>query len=372
MNNNENLTKSQKLALQCFNKYTQKYKAEAKNDIKQILSLSNNDYKDYNTAIKNLKKYSRVGVHFHPDRPDSLMKTTIENLFEQGFYKNQFETHISSGDVSAYKGGDRDIWEKELFDGAYNGAHIRNSERPKYGSLDLLQLPDGPSPRFGSCYFLLKPEVSHRCTFTYLDSHQKPKERGTFEEFDLIMLALLRDTFHYNNTLGEMNFSVKKLLYHFSNDLEKPIKNLSVKTPGRHLNNYIEAQIHGNISLKEDVEILVADPSFRKTEIGEVIRQTCKKYSIKLLWHMGFVMKLIDIPDDFRGKEMPKLAEFITKENYIDTHHLGLAVMELYSNPKKWKKWGSKREVVQKIKLLWHVLVKYGKNYYKIIDSLEE
>jgi len=364
MSGKDILLKSQKNALLYFNKYAQKFKAEAQSEIRSILSLSNIDYDFYSKAIDNIKNYARIGIHFHPDRPDSSMKTTIENLFEQGLYKNQFETLISSGAVSPFKGGSRDNWEKDLFCGAYNKAYVKNSDRPKYGSLDLLQSPDGPSPRFGSCYFLLKPEVSHRCTFTYLDSHQKPKERGTFEEFDLIMSALLRDTFHYYNTLGERNITVKELLNHFNNDLIKPVKNVSVKSPKRNLNHYIEAQIHGSISLENDAELLIADPSFKGTDVGEKIIQTCKKYSVKLLWHMGFALKLKEIPDDFRGNEMPKLAEFITKEDYIDTHHLGLAVMEIYSNPKKWKKWGSQKDAVQKIKLLWHVLVKYGKKLH--------
>ncbi|MGQ7111171.1 DUF3626 domain-containing protein, partial [Escherichia sp. TWPC-MK] len=35
--------------------------------------------------------------------------------------------------------------------------------------------PDGPAPRFGSCYFLLSPKVSSRSTYTYLDSHTSGK-----------------------------------------------------------------------------------------------------------------------------------------------------------------------------------------------------
>jgi hypothetical protein len=113
---------------------------------------------------------------------------------------------------------------------------------------------------------------------------------------------------------------------------------------------------------------MVADPSFRKTDIGEKIIQTCNKYSIKLLWHIGFAIKLNEIPDNFRGNEMPKLAEFITEDDYIDTHHLGLAIIDLNVNPKKWGIWGSQQDIVQKIKLLWHVLVKYGKKYREICE----
>jgi hypothetical protein len=367
MKNEHKLTNSQKSALEYMNKYSNKLVKQARNDINGILYNSNNTIEDYNCAIENLRNKARVGVQFHPDRPDSSLKTTIENLFEQGIYKNQFETLISSGGASAFKGGDRDKWEKDLFGRAYNGRFTKNSERPKYGSLDLLQFPDGPSPRFGSCYFLLKPNVSHRCTFTYLDSHQKPKERGTLEVFDLIMNGLLRDTFHYDNTLGQHDITIKQLLYHLSNAIEKPMEDISKKETKRTLNNYIEAQIHGVISLQNDVEIMVADPSFRETDIGDKITKTCRKYSIELLWHMGFALKLDEVPNDFRGKEMPKLAAFITKNGFIDTHHLGLAAIDQQLNPNKWKPWGSQREITQKIKLLWHVLVKYGKKYEEII-----
>jgi len=368
MNDNSALTKSQKSALRFINRYALKFRTEARNEINGILKNSNNTLEDYDTAIESLRKNVRVGIHFHPDRPDSSLKTTIGNLLDQGIYKSQFETFISSGAVSAFRGGSRDKWEKDLFGGAYNGFFTKVNERPKYGSLDLLQFPDGPSPRFGSCFFLLKPEVSKRCTFTYMDSHQKPKERGTLDEFDLIMLGLLTDTFHYNNTLGQKDISVRQLLHHLINSLGEPIGDLSNKTPKRTLNNYIEAQVHGLISLQNDIEIMVADPSFRKTDIGDIIIQTCNKYSIKLLWHMGFALKLNEIPDDFRGNEMPKLAEFITKDDFINTHHLGLAIMDLHYNQKKWESWGSQKDVIQKIKLLWHVLVKYGKKYKEICE----
>jgi hypothetical protein len=61
---------------------------------------------------------------------------------------------------------------RRLFGGAYHCDDATNAQRPKYGALDLMRHPDGPAPRFGSCYFLLKPAVAARCTFTYLDSHK--------------------------------------------------------------------------------------------------------------------------------------------------------------------------------------------------------
>ena len=100
---------------------------------------------------------------------------------------------LSNGSVSAYPGGERDLWEKRIFGGAYQLEGVTNDQRPKYGALNLMLHPDGPAPRFGSCYFLLSPKVSSRSTYTYLDSHQDPKEKGTYEEFDMILAAFGRD-----------------------------------------------------------------------------------------------------------------------------------------------------------------------------------
>ena len=106
------------------------------------------------------------------------MKSVAEALFEQGIYKSQFETLLSNGSVSAYPGGERDLWEQRIFGGAYQLEGVTNDQRPKYGALNLMLHPDGPAPRFGSCYFLLSPKVSSRSTYTYLDSHQDPKRKG--------------------------------------------------------------------------------------------------------------------------------------------------------------------------------------------------
>ncbi len=110
--------------------------------------------------------------------------------------------------------------------------------------------PDGPAPRFGSCYFLLSTEVSQRCTYTYLDSHQEPEEKGTYEGFDLILAALMRDVFYSNFAIGERNLTVQKLIDHMHVNLEKPFQNPSNQEPNRNLDHYIEAQVHGDISLR--------------------------------------------------------------------------------------------------------------------------
>jgi len=357
----EQLTRSQLMALEYITKYARNRKHEAQQSIKEVLQMSNIDWKTFEDAAAKIKTHAKVGLHFHPDRLDSTMKTIAESLLEQGIYKSQFETLLSNGSVSAYPGGERDLWEKRIFGGAYQLKDSTNSQRPKYGALDLMLHPDGPAPRFGSCYFLLSPRVSYRCTYTYLDSHQDPKEKGTYKEFDDILAALITETFVSDFAIGEKNMTPIKLLDHLLINLEKPFTDPSNKESNRNLNHYIEAQVHGDISLKQDVEVLVSDPSFKGTHTGRILEQICNKYSIDLYWHMGFALLVDEIPMDFRGPSMPSLAKRIARDDFIDASMIGAAAIDLKHNPNSWNDRGCYKEVLQELKLLWHVLVRYGK-----------
>ncbi len=355
------LSRSQQMAIEYITKYARNHKTEAKATINHILKMSNISAFTFEKSVRILKDKARIGLHFHPDRPDSTMASVAESLLEQGIYKSQFETLISNGSVSAHPGGERDLWENKMFGGAYQVDGTTNSQRPKYGALNLMLHPDGPAPRFGSCYFLLSPKVSYRSTFTYLDSHQDPKEKGTYEEFDLIMAALLGDIFRSDFAIGERNLTPTRFISHLLDNLEKPISDLATQEPNRNLNHYIEAQIHGDILLQEDVDVLFADPSFQGTNIGGILEQISHKYSIALCWHKGFVLKVDEVPSNFRGPSMPSLARFIAQNNYIDARVIGSAVMDLYRNPQIWVGRGTAKEVLQELKLMWHVLVRYGK-----------
>jgi Protein of unknown function (DUF3626) len=107
--------------------------------------------------------------------------------------------------------------------------------------------------------------------------------------------------------------------------------------------------------------VLVADPSFKDTTVGETLEQMCSKYSIDLKWHMGFTLDVTEVPADFRGPSMPSLAKRITLKNEIDAYTIGLAVKDLKQNPNAWSDRGTYEDVLQELKLLWHVLVKYGR-----------
>jgi len=362
MSNNRQLTNAQNLSIKYIGEHAFSRKEEAITLIKEILQMSNIQWDMYENALAKLRTNARIALHFHPDRPLADMKCVAQALLEQGAYRSQFETRISNGGLSAYLGGARDLWEKNLFNGAYHidGASI--SERPKYGALDVMLHADGPSPRFGSCFFLLSPSVSSRSTYTYGDSNNDRPEKGTLEEFDIVIAALLNDVFFRESALGERDVTPGKLIDHLLYNLDQPYRYSLDDIPRRNLNHYIEAQIHGDISLADDVEMLVADSSFKGTQVGSLLEQLCLKYSIKLIWNIGPYLMVEEVPTDFRGPTMPSLANRIAKNGYIDASIIGEAVNDLKSNPTKWYDRGSYAEVLQELKLLWHVLVRFGKS----------
>jgi len=327
----------------------------------------------FDEAMRSIRAHARVAVHFHPDRFGLKPLTVAESLLNEGLYLNQFETGLSSGGRSAFPGGDRDRWERDLFGGAYHTPGVTAAERPKYGALMLVRHPDGPTPRFGSCYFVLRQNVSKRCTFTFSGS-EKPqaiKRLGTIEKMLGVMAALLSEVASGEgarvpwppfmaSTLGIESLTIPQLLDILCRDLSLPPADLSAGKPGRVLDSCIEAQIHGPIDLRFDIERLVIDPSFYGTPIGETLVDISRKYEIPIQHHCGFQLSVHDVPDDFRGPEMPRLARRIAAKGLVTAAVIGAAEATLYCKPETWQDWGSYEETLQDLKQLWHVVVHYG------------
>jgi len=199
-------------------------------------------------------------LNFHPDTKISG-DLAIERIAREGFYKSQFETGTSNGGLTALTKGDRWKWESRIFRGAYDDADP--ALRPKYGALNFKHQLTGGSPRFGSCHFRLSPHVLSRTTFCYPDSHLEPSDFGVLDRMPLIDLA-------------EQN----------SLDLD-PV-----------LDNYVEAQVHGPVSIEADVEAVVLDPSYRETSVARWAEQL----DCDVEWHDGFVLQLDRLlaHEDFR------------------------------------------------------------------------
>ena len=159
-----------------------------------------------------------ITINFHPDRYTSDHKPLLSAIAKDGKLKSQFETGTSNGGLTAYKDGERWAWEQRVFDGAYDNAPL--NLRPKYGALNFREFETGASPRFGSAYFQLKPHILERTTFCYPDSFFEPEDFAVSDQV--------------GSLISKANLANSDLL-----------------------DDYIEAHIHGVISLENDVECLV-------------------------------------------------------------------------------------------------------------------
>ena len=322
------------------------------------------------TLIAAIHHSSRVTVNFHPDRllPDGRSVATA--LYEEGIYRNQFESKISNGGLTAFAGGDRDIWEEALFGGAYQAAGVTEAERPKYGGLNVMNYSDGACPRFGSCHLRLSAEALHRSTFTSGDSATHPMEIGVIDAFEPVLAALLEDLHSSGNVPGRNGVTVSSFVEDvlIPDAMREPP--LSAKEQGRALDEYIEAQIHGTLDLARDIDAMTLDPSFRGTATGERLDALARRYGIAIDWHPGFELAVADVPTDFRGPEMPLLAMRVA-ENYaghsqrLNAAAIGQAAASVVAYPERWQDWGTPRNALQHMKYLWHILVVYGKPGWK-------
>lgn len=368
----ETLSAAQSAALRHVETTARNRDAAAVLSITGIFERAGYGLDDYSEAIESVRQHARIVLHFHPDRFGFKPASVVESLLSEGVYRNQFETGLSSGSPTAFAGGERDMWERTLFGGAYHAEGVMASERPKYGALELVRFPDGPAPRFGSCYFVLRG-VGTRTSITFMGSEdpRSTDRAGTLATPNGVMAALLAEIENggmaappwppfRTPTLGVPGITVGRFC-----DLLKSLReqrpNPSVGEPGRVLDTGIEAQVHGPVILKRDVETLVADPAFAGTRVGQRLNELADKYGFELQWHCGFRLSVRDVRDDFRGPAMPRLAQHIAgMRGTLDAAVIGRAAASLHHNPEQWREWGDSLEVLRLLRQLWHVLVHFG------------
>jgi hypothetical protein len=367
------LSAAQRAALRHVEESIRRRQAAAHDRLTTILRNARCMDEMFEEAMQSIRTHARIAVHFHPDRVGRKPMSVAESLLNDGHYRNQFETGLSSGGRTAFLGGERDRWEKDLFGGAYLESDVVVGERPKYGALELIRHPDGPTPRFGSCYFVLRTSVSWRSSFTFGGSEQElaVERLGMIDKMDCVMAALLTEVASGKGaivpwppfvapTLGVKNLTVSKLLECLCRELPSAPPDPSTGAAGRVLDTCVEAQVHGRIDLRRDVERLVIDPAFEGTPTGEILNAICRRYEIPNQWHCGFQLPVQAVPDNFRGPAMPRLAQRIAGDGMLDAAVIGAAESTLYSQPECWCDWGSRDETLQHLKQLWHVVVHYG------------
>ena len=367
------LSAAQSAALQHVDAAARGREAAALSTIAGIFERAGCGPARYRDAMESIRQHARVVLHFHPDRYGCKAANVAESLLNEGVYRSQFETGLSSGSPTAYPGGERDSWEHTLFGGAYHAGGAAASDRPKYGSLELVRFPDGPAPRFGSCYFVLRG-VSGRTSICFMGSEDpRAAERvGTLAAPHGVMAALLSEIESGGMatppwppfrapTLGVPGITVGRFCDLAAN-LRHPRPDASTGEPGRVLDTGIEAQVHGPVLLDRDVETLVADPAFAATPVGDILRRLADKYRFELQWHCGFRLATHEVPDEFRGPAMPDFARRVTgTDGVLDAVAIGRAAASLHHNPDEWREWGEYSEVARLLRQLWHVTVHFGR-----------
>jgi hypothetical protein len=262
-------------------------------------------------------------------------------------------TGLSAGSRSAIRGGERHQWEGLLFDGAYADADPTLVDLPVYGSFDLLSDPHGGSPRFGSSFVILRRHVLERTTFCVGDSHAGPKDVGTIIEPRSVLAALSEQA--SRRELLNRGLGLDALLA-ACESLYRPVR------PSRDLDGYVEAQIHGGVSLEADVEAMVVDPSFRATSVEEDLTAAGERYGFSVRWHGGSELHVEEVPDDFRGPTMPALARRVARaDGFVDACAIGRAASAVVLGEPTAN--GDPPESdLQQVKYLWHTLLAHGQD----------
>ncbi|HEX5541010.1 MAG TPA: DUF3626 domain-containing protein [Micromonospora sp.] len=246
----------------------------------------------------------RVTINFHPDRLADG-RPILTAMRSDGRYRSQFETGTSNGGLTAYPGGDRWRWESRMFGGVYDEAPPE--DRPKYGALNHRCRPIGGSPRFGSAHFRLRPHVLTRTTFCYPDSYLEPTDFGVGDRMSLIALA------------------------------DADTRDL--------LDDYIEAHVHGPLSLDQDVEALVLDPCFQHTTVEKLAH----RLPCPVEWHPGLRLSVGTLArhPDYRGQAVVDCGIALARHGYLDARIIGEA-----ANTGRYDEQIRKR--------IWHYVARFG------------
>ena len=192
---------------------------------------------DYHAMLLWIRDEAPIIIHIPFESDERLEKLTRDTHF-----RNQFETRISRGTLDFSEGGSRHGWESRIFKKHYDTA--KPFQRPKYGCLNIVNDPIGISCAtcYGSSYIILKG-CRLRTSFADKDSSCSDVEIASCEYHAHV---LSRYTDQELNRVLEV--ATRRRLWHDSDIII----------------NYKEVQIHGELSLCENIDLVVIDASFEK------------------------------------------------------------------------------------------------------------
>jgi hypothetical protein len=111
------------------------------------------------------------------------------------------------------------------------------------------------------------------------------------------------------------------------------------------MDSYIEAHVHGPVSIAEDAEAIVLDPSYR----GTAVETLAQKLPCAVEWHAGFLLTPDALPDldAYRGPETAALARDLLQNGPLSPAALGAIRLQRPLDAALQKK-------------VWHCMARFG------------
>eukprot|EP01059_Diplonema_ambulator_P006740 TRINITY_DN16350_c0_g1_i4.p1 TRINITY_DN16350_c0_g1~~TRINITY_DN16350_c0_g1_i4.p1 ORF type:complete len:994 (+),score=166.97 TRINITY_DN16350_c0_g1_i4:89-3070(+) len=200
----------------------------------------------------------------------------MEKLLKDTHFRNQFETKISRGTLDYSTTGSRAGWEDRIFDKKYSTAEP--FQRPKYGCLNIVNDPRGISSAtsYGDSYIILK-KCRLRTSFADKDSSCTDAQIASCE--------------YHAHVLNKYSDAELQRVLEVSNRMRLWHKSDVVHT-------YKEVQIHGEIRLSENIDLVVLHEKYKKnTRIVSLMEEFCDKNNCKYI----FMPSYTDAESTYKG-----------------------------------------------------------------------
>lgn len=212
---------------------------------------------------------------------------------------------------------------------------------------------------FGFFYLILYFEVNKWSIYIFGGNQDDFiwKCIGFWKYLDFIFLFVLEKLKKEGIVLGNYELVVKEFL-----DLLK-LGNMRLVRIGKLsnvLDSYVEVQIYGLVSLREDVEKLVVDCFLYGMELEDMLVKLVVEYELELEWYEGYSVRVEELFVEFRGYIIDCLLDWIVFDGEFIVVKIGIVFNLFYEYFDFWFEWGVGGEGLMYFCRVWYVFVYYG------------
>jgi hypothetical protein len=229
------------------------------------------------------------------------LETVGHRLADDTHFRNQFELES----CEPLEDLQRNEWEEALFSGAYRDASP--SLRCKYGILNIANDKRGARKSSGCTtwsYLQLHPGIRHRATLT-------PSATGSRRM--------------WSTRLGTMDYYAHVFEEYSDAEFQAAIEvgtRRSESLDSGVMNSLKEVQIHGEVNLSRDIEVVMVHPKLRSECFKEVIEKLAKHCKAPWVWLEETAAESKPAPDsEDEAMEMALMASLRLHEDLSSQYH---------------------------------------------------